>query len=465
MTYPRVSNRIIVFTRFPEPGTTKTRLIPALGPEGAAQLQLRMTQQVLKTCRVFAQQRGPAEIEIRHRGGSSQQLVETFGAGTYRPQASGSLGERLSQAIETAFTEAASAVIVIGSDCPDLRSDRLETASDALTQHDLVLGPARDGGYYLIGMRRPIPELFPGSMPWGTGEVQAITLALAARQGLSVHLLPTLTDIDRADDLVQLRTRALLKGLRPRISVIIPTLNEASHIGETMARARQSGVEIIVADGGSEDATAEVADQTGVRVVHSEPGRAKQMNHGARRALGEILLFLHADTLLPRSFVDDIEATLAQPHTTVGAFHLDIAQATRSMKRVAYWANQRSKWLQCPYGDQALFVKQSVFEQQGGFPEIAILEDYVLLQRLRKKGRIRMAPSAVTTSNRRWHQRGVLPTTLLNQCIILGYHLGISHDRLARLYCGAITRRKQRRAACSGGIERHYQVPRRRSQE
>lgn len=436
MTGQSYSNRTIVFTRFPEPGTTKTRLIPVLGSAGAAKLQLRMTQQVLKTCRGFAQQHPQLEIEIRHHGGSSQQLEETFGAGTYRPQASGPLGERLHQAIRMAFTEEASAVVVIGSDCPDLSSDILATAWDAVAQHDLVLGPARDGGYYLIGMRRSIPELFPESMPWGTDEVQAITLALAARQGLSVHLLPELTDIDIAEDLIPRRSSPLLKGLRPRISVIIPTLNEVTHIGETLARARQSGVEIIVADGGSEDATVEVADQAGVRVIHSEPGRACQLNCGAAGALGEILLFLHADTLLPPNFVHDIEVALAQPHTAAGAFLLGIAQATRAMQRVAAWANRRSRWLQQPYGDQALFMKQSIFEQQGGFPEIPIMEDYALVQRLRKQGRIRIAPSAVTTSNRRWRQQGVFRTTLLNQGIILGYHLGVAPRRLAQVYSG-----------------------------
>lgn len=436
MTGPSFPNRIVVFTRFPEPGTTKTRLIPILGSAGAAQLQLRMTQQVLKTCRGIAQQHAQVEIEIRHHGGSSQQLEETFGTGTYRPQASGPLGERLHQAIETAFTEAACTVVVIGSDCPDLSADILETACYAVAQHDLVLGPARDGGYYLIGMRRPIPELFPKSMPWGTGKVQAITLALAAQQGLSVHLLPELTDIDIAEDLIPHRSSSLLKGLRPRISVIIPTLNEAAHIGETMARARQSGVEIIIADGGSEDATVEVARQVGVRVVHSEPGRACQMNCGAAVALGEILLFLHSDTLLPPNFDHDIEVTLAQPHAIAGAFHLGIAQATRAMQRVTAWANRRSRWLQQPYGDQALFMKQSVFEQQDGFPEIPIMEDYALVQRLRKQGRIRIAPSAVTTSNRRWRQRGVYRTTLINQCIILGYHLGVSPGILAQVYSG-----------------------------
>lgn len=182
------------------PGLAKTRLIPALGAEGAAELHRRMTVQTLVGANTLRDARG-VETEVRFCGGTVGQMVELFGNDrVYTDQGDGALGDRLRRAVADAFEAGCTAVAVIGTDCPGLTRQMLADAFDCLTRADVVLGPAQDGGYYLIGMTRRIDGLFAG-VPWGTERVLRITLAAADRLGLIVALLPTLGDVDRPEDL------------------------------------------------------------------------------------------------------------------------------------------------------------------------------------------------------------------------------------------------------------------------
>ncbi|MGB3403174.1 MAG: TIGR04283 family arsenosugar biosynthesis glycosyltransferase [Microcoleaceae cyanobacterium] len=220
-----------------------------------------------------------------------------------------------------------------------------------------------------------------------------------------------------------------------KISIIIPVLNEATSITTVIQQALTGkNIEIIVVDGGSQDQTVEVVNALGVKLIQTSPGRGQQMNLGATQATGEILLFLHADTYLPDQFDDYIYQTLAQPHTSAGAFNLNIAAHLPGIHWIEIIVNWRSRFLQFPYGDQAIFLKTTTFRQIGGFPQLPIMEDFELIRQLRKKGKIAISSAAVITSGRRWQKLGVLKTTLLNQLIIIGYLLGISPDKLAKFY-------------------------------
>jgi len=219
------------------------------------------------------------------------------------------------------------------------------------------------------------------------------------------------------------------------ISIIIPTLNEAAHIAATVQRAQGNAVrEIIVVDCGSEDATQHLARQHGAHVILAPPGRARQMNAGAAVAQGAILLFLHGDTLLPPGFDDLIPAILGQGGVSAGAFSLAIDLPGAAARMVARLANLRARSLQMPYGDQGLFVRRQTFWEVGGYPEEPILEDVMLVQRLRAEGRIRIVQPAVLTSGRRWRALGMIRTTLINQAIIVGYLVGIPPQRLQCWY-------------------------------
>lgn len=437
--------QLIVFTRYPEPGNTKTRLIPALGPEGAALLQQRLTSHTLDAARAF-QQQAASSIEVQFTGRDASAMQAMFGDDIrYTPQQGNDLGERLHHAIESAFQEAADQVIVIGSDCPLLDADVLAEANRQLERHDVVVGPAEDGGYYLLGLKSPEKTLFQ-DIPWGTSEVLAQTLQKIDVAGLKRTLLAPLPDVDYPEDLVACRHwPALVDGILPkcvpgRLSIVIPTLNEAERLAETLScvhsRCTNSqDLEVIVADGGSTDDTVAIAQQHKAKAIACRPGRGIQMNAGAALASGETLLFLHADSQLPIGHDQLIHNTLSGK-SIAGAFRLQIDHDTPGLRMIARMANLRSRILQRPYGDQGLFLRSHTFFEIGGFRNWPLMEDFELVQRLRKRGRIELADASMTVSARRWRKRGVLRTTCLNQAIVLAWRIGVSPERLAMWYRG-----------------------------
>jgi len=221
----------------------------------------------------------------------------------------------------------------------------------------------------------------------------------------------------------------------PRLSVIIPTLNEAAHIDRVLDDVSQGeALEVIVADGGSTDITVEKASARGARLCQGPPGRARQMNQGAAMARGALYFFLHADSRLPAGFDRVIRRELDTATVAAGAFSLGIDADSKKIRIVAYWANLRSHYLGLPYGDQGMFIRAARFQQCGGFPELPIMEDFAMMRHLRKTGRIVTVPERIYTSSRRWRHMGVLRTTLINQAIITGYMLGVPAERLSRWY-------------------------------
>jgi rSAM/selenodomain-associated transferase 2 len=219
------------------------------------------------------------------------------------------------------------------------------------------------------------------------------------------------------------------------LSVIIPALNEAAHLTATLASLRSGRLaDLIVVDGGSQDQTVALAQAAGATVLSSPPGRSRQQNLGAAAASGDVLFFLHADTLAPPHYDRLIFDALAAPGVSAGAFSLSISGSTPALRLISALANRRSRWLQLPYGDQGLFLRTSLFRSLGGFPDLPIMEDLALVRRLRRCGRILTLPQPVCTSGRRWHHLGPLRTTAINQLMLLGFALGLDPHTLARLY-------------------------------
>jgi rSAM/selenodomain-associated transferase 2 len=299
----------------------------------------------------------------------------------------------------------------------------------------VALGPATDGGYYLIGLTQPVPELFR-SIAWGTDTVFAESLRVLEQVGMPPFLMERLADVDRPEDLISWRSMIEEEEAdMDRVSVIIPAFNEAVRIAASIQSARRGNPqEIIVVDGGSADGTAELARDAGATVISAMPGRARQMNAGAARATGNALLFLHSDTLLPPNYLHAVSQILRGSGVAAGAFRLSIEGAFSGRRLVEWGANVRSRYSEKPYGDQAIFLRRALFEELGGFANQPLLEDVELVHRLRRHGRIVIVSQAVVTSGRRWQQLGALRTTLTNQIILTAYALGVSSETLARLY-------------------------------
>ncbi len=422
---------LIVFGRYPRPGGTKTRLIPALGPVGAAALQKCLTEQIVTETKKWARRRG-VTIVFCHHGATSNQMIRWLGQEemTYQTQSAGDLGRRMLFAIQTSFAKGARRVLLMGTDVLRVTSATLDEALNALNRRDIVLGPSTDGGYWLVGMSRPV-DLFAG-IAWSRPDVLEKTIKLADIKGSKPFLLTTLTDLDTPADLG--REGVTSKITAPYVSVIIPTLNEERHLAPTLAAARSVDAEIIVSDGGSTDRSVELARSMGARVVFGKPGRAVQQNRGAWAARGRVLLFLHADTRLPPDYGTHIFHTLMDREIILGAFGFGTDLQTPAMEKIALLANLRAKWLHMPYGDQGLFLRRTDFLKVGGFPDQPIAEDLFLVRRLRRRGRIAIAPAVVTTSARRWRRLGILRTTLINTIIAIGCIAGVAPERLATLY-------------------------------
>jgi rSAM/selenodomain-associated transferase 2 len=222
-----------------------------------------------------------------------------------------------------------------------------------------------------------------------------------------------------------------------RVSIVIPTLNEADRIVgclQSLRAWRQGGAELIVADGGSTDTTAVLARPFADRVLVGPRGRAKQMNLGAAQAQGDVLLFLHADTLLPPDAPAALEAALADAQVSWGRFDVRIDGAAPLLTLVAHAMNLRSRWSGIATGDQAIFVRRDAFRRVGGFPDQPLMEDVELSKRLRKLSRPACLRQRVVTSGRRWEQRGVLRTIALMWVLRALYWIGLPAERLARMY-------------------------------
>ncbi|MEA2569525.1 MAG: hypothetical protein QOI24_1526 [Acidobacteriota bacterium] len=217
------------------------------------------------------------------------------------------------------------------------------------------------------------------------------------------------------------------------LSVIIAALDEAPSIGACVDSAFAAGAsEVILSDGGSSDPTRTIAEEHGARVITGEPHRARQFNRGAEIAIHDELLFLHADTMLPFGAANAVHEAL-QRGAHFGGFRLAFIEDALKLRIAATMINFRTAITRCPWGDQAQFIRRADFE---GFRQLAIMEDYELAIRMKRRGRTAILPLAVRTSARRFLQRGVLRTALTNWQVIIRYRLGANADDLARTYRG-----------------------------
>ncbi len=430
---------IVLMTRYPEAGKAKTRLIPHYGPAGACALHKAMAEFTLKECLSIA-----CEVQVHYTGADHDDMTSWLHIFTqnksrhiqstlnYIPQTEGDLGDKIFAALDTASSSPINKntkqkIIIVGSDCPQNRKDNLRHAFELLNTYDCVIGPSTDGGYYLIAFALPVQNsdflhkkirpLFQ-NITWGTHLVFEQSMAKIKENQLNYYLLPILNDVDTPKDVPQ------------KISVIIPTLNEEDNLSKLLSNIPHAfNIELIVSDAGSTDKTSEIAAYYNAKYLNCAKGRSAQILTASQKASGEILFFLHADSILPALWDVHIRNTLNNKDNSLGYFRFGIAEKFWT-KNIIEWATNsiRCKYFKLPFGDQGLFVRTSDFKDWN-LPQVPILEDVFLVKKAKKYGRLAEVKATLYTSGRRWFKHGFIRTTLMNWCVLLCAKLGMNlHD-------------------------------------
>ncbi len=432
--------RVAMLTRYPVHGRVKTRLAADAGPAEALAAHRELAALTARELAAL-DVRGLARADVWADGGYPAALRAWLGpTPRYRLQPGGDLGARLREAARAAFAAGAPSWVCVGSDCPGATAQRLLAALHVLEGPggaDVVLGPARDGGYWLVGLaghaaRVALPALFDDK-PWSDPSLLAETVASLDRAGVGIALADTLQDVDDGDSLAEWRAQSA--GESRGLSVVIPTLDEAREIGHAITSAWNAGAdEVVVADGGSSDGTPELAGAHGARVLRlAAAQRALQMNAGAAAARGGRLIFLHADTRLPADAATAVDEVLGEVSDSGGAFDFAVHGGGAKGRVVGGLGRIRARVTGLPYGDQALFTSRRTFLALGGFPEQPTMEDWEFARRLRALGTLVIVPSPAATSYRTWARHGVVLPTAVNAAVIAGYRLGAGPRTLQAL--------------------------------
>ena len=224
-----------------------------------------------------------------------------------------------------------------------------------------------------------------------------------------------------------------------KFSIIVPALRESdkinSLVGHLEGLQSSQDAEIIVVDGNPNGDTIQAIGSERVKKIVAPKGRARQMNAGTSIAKGEILIFLHADTVLPRNALRKIDSAMAQGQYVGGAFELGIDSHKIAFKLLARWASLRCRLTGIPYGDQAIFIKRGYFNSLGGYKDIPVMEDVELMRRIKRKGdKICIVPEQVKTSPRRWEEEGFVYVNARNAFLFFSYIFGVSPEKLASFY-------------------------------
>jgi rSAM/selenodomain-associated transferase 2 len=221
-----------------------------------------------------------------------------------------------------------------------------------------------------------------------------------------------------------------------RISVIVPVLNDDAALDALLARLRRisPSVEVIVADGGRSGGAREICGRNDAVWLPCAPGRGPQMNRGAAASSGDVLWFLHADSVIHPDSFDGIARALDDPETAGGAFRFRLLERHGYAPLLDLGVGLRCRWLRLPYGDQGLFVRRRVFEAMGGYREISFLEDLDFVRRLRRIGRVEILSTPIGVSSRRWEREGFARVTMRNWLVTLAFALGVPPDRLVGWY-------------------------------
>ncbi len=417
---------IIIFTRVPFPGQTKTRMMPYLNEKECADLHGSFLQDIGAECQkvdadlfVYYTDDRKTDLEWNEEKDflwkkKRRVLVSAFGKeAVYRVQAGENLGDRMYHAIEEVLDMGYEECILIGTDIPEIHKNDLEQAFRILEERDVVFGPTKDGGYYLVGMRTPLKAVFDIES-YGHGTVLKDTIKGLEKLELTTGCVRTLSDMDTPEDLKAYRKRirdqkhlqktntGKFAAASARISIIVPIYNEEKTIKTIQKQLwkLKNKCEIIFVDGGSTDHTLDMIHPA-FRVIRSGKGRAVQMNTGAKESSGDILFFLHCDSELPKKPLEQIREVMTSHHA--GCFGIAFRSKQFFLFTCRVVSNMRVFDRKVMFGDQGMFMDRDLFFEAGMFPEIPIMEDYQLSLTLKAmKVKFGIAKRRIYTSDRRF---------------------------------------------------------------
>lgn len=407
---------LIIFTRVPEPGKTKTRLMPYFTPKQCAKLHTCFLKDIAKMCGELEE-----DVFICHTPQDEKQILHTiFGTkAEYFLQSESGLGERMFEAIDFVLKKGYEACVLIGTDVPEVDSRDIRQAFELLETKEVVFAPVVDGGYYLVGMKEAKREVFE-QKTYGHGNVLHDTMTGLQNCGITVGLLDEKNDIDTREDIVRFRERMRKnKQLQHsetgkylmrtgKISIILPIYNEEKTIQKMVKQLEslKNKCEILFVDGGSTDRTLEYIGEE-YTVLHCEKGRGRQMNLGAKKSTGDILFFLHCDSELPEKPLEQIRTVMKDYR--FGCFGIAFHSKNFFMFTCRVISNHRIKDRKVVFGDQGIFIDRDLFFEVGMFPEIPLMEDYQFSLTLKERGeKIGITKNRIYTSDRRF-PKGTIP--------------------------------------------------------
>ena len=440
----KMKKAIIIFTRVPEAGKTKTRMMPYLSGKQCVKLHECFLKDIKKEC-----EKVDADVFVFCTPrGKERKLYPIFGKEIkYDFQVGETLGQRMYNAIKDVFQKGYEACVLIGTDIPELKAKDLNHAFFKLQTKDIVFGPSADGGYYLIGMKKLQKEIFE-QKHYGHRDVLNNTVKQLSKKKCTVGYIRKLHDMDTREDLIGYRKRMRHdKSLKntwtsrylmyiSKISVIIPTYNEEKTIMKLQEQLLpyQNQCEIIFVDGGSTDRTLELI-RPEFKVIQSKKGRANQMNAGAKQSHGDILFFLHCDSELPANFLHEIRIVMKR--VRVGCFGIAFHSRNFFMFTCRVISNHRIKDRKVMFGDQGIFIERELFFEVGMFPTLPIMEDYQFSLVLKeKKEKLGVTKHRIYTSDRRF-PKGTIPKLQLmwkmNRLRKM-YRDGIDIEEISKMY-------------------------------
>ena len=457
---------IILFTRIPVAGKTKTRLSPFLTLDECVNLHYSFMADELEAISSIADRVDVCYFEDEEATDDDKDEFRSFLNDEISipfctfPQRGTDIFDRMKNAFSDSWAFGAPGrKVLVGCDVPCIDADLISCAFRSLLESDVVIGPTDDGGYCYVGLNELKSCVFHVKDE-GQKTVLDDTLKQCGKETLNVALGKEEKDVDVPADFYELwkkreflssnsltkvfldnfdTSRFELAGLCGSVvSVIVPIYNEISTISTFLERVGPIAekAEIIFADGGSSDGTVGYLQENlpiNARLIRTEKGRAKQMNEAARLAKGDILMFLHCDCRPPKSLVEQVRKTLKKANW--GCFGVKFDDSDPLMKICQIISNNRIYDRKVVFGDQGIFIKKDLFFEIGSFPDLPIMEDYQLSLTLKQRGeKIGVAKGLIETSSRRYHEGGKLKVMWQMNRLRKAYRDGVPIEEIAAAY-------------------------------